>query len=128
MGGQIGIGHTRWATHGAPSMINAHPHLDSKGKIALIHNGVIENYIELKNELIDKGHEFLSRTDTEIIPHLIEDELKEDTELKDAILRVLRRLKACSNSLSKNSFILGTKSSKVRVVMKSPNQIEKKLR
>jgi glucosamine--fructose-6-phosphate aminotransferase (isomerizing) len=93
MNATIGIGHTRWATHGAPSMENAHPHIDSYGKIALIHNGVIENYHELKDELIDKGHTFLSRTDTEVIPHLIEEEMKTGTDLKAAFLRVLRRLK-----------------------------------
>jgi glucosamine--fructose-6-phosphate aminotransferase (isomerizing) len=93
MDGCIGIGHTRWATHGAPSKINAHPHIDSDGKIALIHNGVIQNYMELKDELIEKGHNFLSKTDTEIIPHLIEEELKGDIRFKGAFLRVLRRLK-----------------------------------
>ena len=93
MNANIGIGHTRWATHGAPSMENAHPHIDSYGKIALVHNGVIENYQELKDELLDKGHMFLSRTDTEVIPHLIEEEMKTDIDLKSAFLRVLRRLK-----------------------------------
>jgi len=93
MDGTIGMGHTRWATHGAPSMVNAHPHTDSSGNIALIHNGVIENYMELKDELIEKGHILVSRTDTEVIPHLIEEELKSDVGMKGAILRVLRRLK-----------------------------------
>lgn len=93
MMGSIGMGHTRWATHGAPSMVNAHPHMDGSGNIALIHNGVIENYMELKEELIDKGHVFISRTDTEVIPHLIEEEMKSDIGMKGAILRVLRRLK-----------------------------------
>ena len=93
MEGTIGMGHTRWATHGAPSMVNAHPHIDGSGNIALIHNGVIENYMELKDELIEKGHILVSRTDTEVIPHLIEEELKSDIGMKGAILRVLRRLK-----------------------------------
>ncbi len=93
MMGSIGMGHTRWATHGAPSMVNAHPHTDGSGNIALIHNGVIENYMELKEELIEKGHVFVSRTDTEVIPHLIEEEMKSDIGLKGALLRVLRRLK-----------------------------------
>jgi len=93
MKGSIGVGHTRWATHGAPNMINAHPHTDSKGKIAVIHNGVIENFIELKQELIDKGHSFVSKTDTEVIPHLIDEEMKSDIGLTEATLRALRQLK-----------------------------------
>ena len=93
MEGQIGLGHTRWATHGAPSMENAHPHTDSNESIALIHNGVIENYLELKDELLEKGHIFKSRTDTEVIPHLIEEEMKNDIGLQGAMLRVLRRLR-----------------------------------
>jgi glucosamine--fructose-6-phosphate aminotransferase (isomerizing) len=70
--GSIGIGHTRWATHGPPSMINAHPHLDCSGRFAVVHNGVIANYRELKLQLLDEGHKFVSETDTEVIPHLIE--------------------------------------------------------
>lgn len=93
MRGQIGIGHTRWATHGAPNMINAHPHTDSKGRIAVIHNGVIENFMDLKQELINNGHNFVSRTDTEVIPHLIEEEMKGDIGLTEATLKALRRLK-----------------------------------
>ncbi len=70
--GSIGIGHTRWATHGVPNDINAHPHLDCKGKIAVVHNGIIENYLELKEGLKKEGHRFISETDTEVIAHLIE--------------------------------------------------------
>lgn len=70
--GNIGIGHTRWATHGVPNDINAHPHLDCKGKIAVVHNGIIENYLELKEGLKKEGHRFISETDTEVIAHLIE--------------------------------------------------------
>ena len=92
MPGFIGMGHTRWATHGAPEMVNAHPHIDCEGKIAVIHNGVIENFIELKEELINKGHSFKSRTDTEVVAHLIEEEMKGDIELGEAVLKSLRRL------------------------------------
>ena len=70
--GKTGIGHTRWATHGKPSKENAHPFLDCQGKIALIHNGIIENYMELKTQLTDEGHTFTSETDTEVLAHLIE--------------------------------------------------------
>jgi len=92
MPGSIGIGHTRWATHGAPEMVNAHPHVDCTGRLAVVHNGVIENFMELKEELINRGHNFTSKTDTEIIAHLIEEELKGDLRLDDAILKALRVL------------------------------------
>jgi glucosamine--fructose-6-phosphate aminotransferase (isomerizing) len=92
MPGSMGIGHTRWATHGAPEMVNAHPHTDCDGNLAVIHNGVIENFMELKEELLGKGHNFKSRTDTEIIAHLIEEELKGDITLDEAVLKSLRQL------------------------------------
>ena len=93
MQGSVGVGHTRWATHGAPMMVNAHPHTDCGGRIAVVHNGVIENFLELKEELMNVGHNFVSRTDTEVIPHLIEEELKGDIGLEEAMLRACRRLR-----------------------------------
>src|SRR5438094_665487 len=76
--GKLGIGHTRWATHGKPTHTNAHPHTDCKGKIFVVHNGIIENFAELKAELEAEGHEFPSETDTEVVPHLIEKYYKGD--------------------------------------------------
>jgi glucosamine--fructose-6-phosphate aminotransferase (isomerizing) len=92
--GCIGIGHTRWATHGAPLMINAHPHIDCSGQIAVVHNGIIENFAELKLELEGKGHVFQSRTDTEVIAHLIEEAFRTNPSLKlvEAVLEAVRRL------------------------------------
>ncbi|MBE0481149.1 MAG: glutamine--fructose-6-phosphate aminotransferase, partial [Dehalococcoidia bacterium] len=75
-----GIGHTRWATHGKPSQANAHPHSDCSGKIAVVHNGVINNYLHLRETLINEGHIFSSETDTEVIPHLIEKYYSGDLE------------------------------------------------
>ncbi len=92
--GSLGIGHTRWATHGAPLQVNAHPHTDCSGQIAVVHNGIIENFSELKQELENKGHAFKSRTDTEVIPHLIEETLKSNPSLNlaDAVLDATKKL------------------------------------
>ncbi|CAD6490811.1 MAG: Glutamine--fructose-6-phosphate aminotransferase[isomerizing] [Candidatus Argoarchaeum ethanivorans] len=78
--GCSGIGHTRWATHGKPSSENAHPHCGNTDKIAVVHNGIIENYIEIKDKLINSGHKFRSETDTEVLPHLIEEYYNNDLE------------------------------------------------
>ncbi|MEM4657467.1 MAG: glutamine--fructose-6-phosphate transaminase (isomerizing), partial [Candidatus Methanosuratincola sp.] len=91
--GEIGVGHTRWATHGAPSKENAHPHLDCSKRIAVVHNGVLENFLQLKEELIKKGHIFSSRTDSEVIPHLIEDYMNEGLTLKEALVKSMERVK-----------------------------------
>src|SRR5881398_3372331 len=88
--GHLGIGHTRWATHGKPTYINAHPHTDCKGKIFVVHNGIIENFAELKAELEAEGHEFPSETDTEVVPHLIEKYYKGD--FLAAVRAALKRL------------------------------------
>ncbi len=93
MPGNRGIGHTRWATHGVPNEINAHPHTDCSGKIALVHNGIIENYLELRGDLRKKGHTFKSDTDTEVIAHLIEEELKSSRNFEDAMRKALLRLR-----------------------------------
>ena len=70
--GDYGVGHTRWATHGRPTEENAHPHRDCTGRIVVVHNGIIENYLELKQDLQRKGHRFVTETDTEIVAHLVE--------------------------------------------------------
>jgi len=92
MDGFLGIGHTRWATHGPPSFENAHPHGDCEGKVVLVHNGVIENYLELREELEGKGHRFSSQTDSEIVAHLIEEHRK-DSEEFEAFRKAINRLK-----------------------------------
>src|SRR5438552_2916233 len=89
--GNLGIGHTRWATHGKPTYVNAHPHTDCKGKIFVVHNGIIENFAELKAELQAEGHEFPSETDTEVVPHLIEANYKGD--FLAAVRAALKRIK-----------------------------------
>ncbi|MFH1639584.1 MAG: glutamine--fructose-6-phosphate transaminase (isomerizing), partial [Chloroflexota bacterium] len=90
LGEKIGIGHTRWATHGEPSRINAHPHLDCTGRIAVVHNGIITNYEILREELTREGHRFVSGTDTEVIPHLIEKYYQGNPE--EALNKTLARL------------------------------------
>ncbi|MBN1350842.1 glutamine--fructose-6-phosphate transaminase (isomerizing) [candidate division KSB1 bacterium] len=91
--GTTGIAHTRWATHGAPSVINAHPHSDCKGRLSLVHNGIIENYQALKKELSDQGHLFKTETDTEVLVHLIEEFWDKNTSLEEAIRLALSQVK-----------------------------------
>ena len=88
-----GIGHTRWATHGGPTLFNAHPHLDCSERVAIVHNGIVENYRELKEELLLKGHIFSSETDTEVIAHLIEDQIPFCTSLCETVTTVVRRMR-----------------------------------
>ena len=91
LSGATGVGHTRWATHGVPSDANAHPHLDCRGTIAVVHNGIIENYSELRARLIENGHTFVSQTDTEVIAHLIE--LHYDGDLEAAVRLTLKEVR-----------------------------------
>ena len=91
--GSIGVGHTRWATHGRPTDDNAHPHTDGSGSLVVVHNGIIENYLPIKERLQREGHEFRSETDTEVIAHLIERHLKDVPRLEEAVRRALGELR-----------------------------------
>ncbi|MHA2067795.1 MAG: glutamine--fructose-6-phosphate transaminase (isomerizing) [Candidatus Thorarchaeota archaeon] len=92
MPGSMGIGHTRWATHGIPSMYNSHPHFDCDNEVAVVHNGVIDNFLELRKDLASKGHKFGSETDTEVIPHMIEDYMADGMNLTEAVTEVTKRI------------------------------------
>ncbi|MBA2620942.1 MAG: class II glutamine amidotransferase, partial [Acidobacteria bacterium] len=90
--GNYGIGHTRWATHGRPTEENAHPHRDCTGKIVVVHNGIIENYLQLKEKLVARGHEFKTETDTEIVAHLVEEEIKQGLNFEEAVRASVKQL------------------------------------
>src|ERR1043166_3728568 len=91
--GTYGVGHTRWATHGRPTEENAHPHRDCTGRVVVVHNGIIENYLQLKDELRKKDHQFVTETDTEIVAHLIEEHLKAGVDFESAIRKPVHQLK-----------------------------------
>jgi len=116
--GRVGMGHTRWATHGEPSDRNAHPHLDCRGRVAVIHNGIIENFVELRTGLEKRGHTLVSDTDTECIAHLIEE--KDSTRLADAVRATVRELEGAYAivvvSLDQPDVVVGAKVSSPLVV------------
>jgi len=91
--GNYGIGHTRWATHGRPTEENAHPHRDCTGRIVVVHNGIIENYLKLKEDLRAKGHEFKTETDTEIVAHLVEENIKNGASFEEAVRETVKQLR-----------------------------------
>ncbi len=117
--GTIGIGHTRWATHGEPNEINAHPHTDSTGNLAIVHNGIIENYSDLKDRLIAKGHVFKSQTDTEVIVHLVEEHAK-TMSLEQAFRRTLKEIRGsyavCLLSASEPDRMFGARNGSPLIV------------
>src|SRR5450759_1760398 len=90
LSGSIGIGHTRWATHGKATVANAHPH--KGGSVVVVHNGIIENYLALKNELSDRGHTFVSETDSEVISHLIDEKFETTGSFEEAVQHALKDL------------------------------------
>ncbi|MHA1884067.1 MAG: glutamine--fructose-6-phosphate transaminase (isomerizing) [Promethearchaeota archaeon] len=115
---RIALAHTRWATHGAPTKINSHPHLDCSSKIAVVHNGIIENFLDLRKELAQEGHKFRSETDTEVIPHLIEREMKKGFSFKDSVVESLKLLEgayglAVCHVDNPNSIIVARKESPI---------------
>src|ERR1700676_20185 len=91
--GTYGIGHTRWATHGRPTEENAHPHRDCTGQIVVVHNGIIENYLELKEQLQQEGHKFVTETDTEVVAHLVEKNAQGGSCLEEAVRQSLKELR-----------------------------------
>src|SRR5439155_3371392 len=91
--GTYGVGHTRWATHGRPTEENAHPHQDCTGSVVVVHNGIIENYLQLKDDLQKKDHQFVTETDTEIVAHLIEQHLKDGSDFETAVRQTVQQLR-----------------------------------
>jgi len=120
MMGSLGIGHTRWATHGGVTQVNTHPHCDCANEIAVIHNGIVDNYQELRKDLIKRKHRFLSETDTEVIPHMLEDEMKRGRSLEEAVMAVAPRLEGSyaflAISTSEPGKVVGTRKGSPLVV------------
>ena len=90
--GNVGVGHTRWATHGKPSDANAHPHTDCRGQVAMVHNGIVENYLQIKEDLLSRGHRFTSETDSEVTAHLIEEGLAGGLSFEESFMAMSTRL------------------------------------
>ena len=125
-GSKLALAHTRWATHGAPTKENSHPHLDCTGKIAVVHNGIIDNFIELREELTSRGHVFKSDTDTEVIPHLIEEYIMDNLDFRTATIKALNQLKgtyavAICYSESPDFFVVARKESPIVIGIEEGN-------
>ena len=110
--GKVGIGHTRWATHGGVTELNAHPHVCAKAEVAVVHNGIIENHLDLKNHLTSNGISFKSQTDTEVIPNLLSLNLEKEDEIKDVIIRTVTKLTGQYSFIAmlKNKSLIGVKN------------------
>ncbi len=124
--GEMGIAHVRWATHGLPTRENAHPHTDCKNKIAVVHNGIIENYKELKGQLMDEGHIFKSETDTEVIPHLIEKYMDQGNDFESSIRMAVNNLKGsyalAAISADEPNKVIGVRKESPLIVGKGENE------
>jgi glucosamine--fructose-6-phosphate aminotransferase (isomerizing) len=124
--GQMGIAHVRWATHGLPTKENAHPHTDCKNRIAVVHNGIIENYKELRDVLVNEGHVFKSETDTEIIPHLIESYMDEGNDFESSIRLAVQNLKGsyalAAICLDEPDKLIGVRKESPLIVGKGENE------
>lgn len=117
------IGHTRWATHGKPTQLNAHPHTDCNNSLAIVHNGILENYLELKNFLIERGHSFVTETDSEVIAHLYEEQISHETDYVKAFVETIKQLKGTyavvAVNLGNPSVLLAAKYVSPLIVAKS---------
>jgi len=103
LSGKVGVGHTRWATHGGVSKRNTHPHLDCNKDIAVVHNGIIENFEKIKKDLIKKGHKFVSQTDTEVIPHLIEENIKKNKNFIESSFKTFQKIEGLNAFVTINN-------------------------
>ena len=123
MKGEIGIGHTRWATHGEVTMLNAHPHVCVKSEVAVVHNGIIENHLELKDQLRTAGVTFKSDTDTEVIPNLLSSMINEENNIKDVVLKTVSKLTGQYSFIAmlKNESLVGVKNHEPLILGIGPN-------
>jgi glucosamine--fructose-6-phosphate aminotransferase (isomerizing) len=121
--GTYGIGHTRWATHGRPTEENAHPHRDCTGKIVVVHNGIVENYLQLKKKLIEEGHKFVTETDTEIIAHLIEKHMRPANGVRPTLEEAVRKTVKLLNGVFSLGVISADEPEKIVAARNGPPSV-----